>query len=190
MNNVNEGNANMNDGVLKTTRMFLTFLVWVITVAFAIMALVLVGMVVVGIADGNSLSEALQEQFPGIGNVVAILVGAAVASAAAAALWLIRKFLLLLRTIVDTVRSGDPFIRDNAQRLRSMGWLLVIVTVIKVFIAGMIAWTAQYADPSELEARVSGGIEFGGLLSILLLFVLAKVFERGADMREELEGTV
>ena len=29
-----------------------------------------------------------------------------------------------------------------------------------------------------------------GILSILLVFILAGIFERGAEMREELEGTV
>ena len=35
-----------------------------------------------------------------------------------------------------------------------------------------------------------GGIDLNGILSILLAFVLAAVFERGAAMRDELEGTV
>ena len=41
---------------------------------------------------------------------------------------------------------------------------------------------SQFAD--------MGGINLQGILAILLAFVLAAVFERGAAMRDELEGTV
>lgn len=42
--------------------------------------------------------------------------------------------------------------------------------------------TSQFAD--------MGGINLNGILSILLAFVLAAVFEKGAAMRADLEGTV
>jgi hypothetical protein len=35
-----------------------------------------------------------------------------------------------------------------------------------------------------------GGISFGGFLLALVLFILARVFRKGTEMREELEGTV
>ena len=40
------------------------------------------------------------------------------------------------------------------------------------------------------ENDVNYEISVSGLLAILMTFVLARVFQRGAEMREELEGTV
>jgi hypothetical protein len=37
---------------------------------------------------------------------------------------------------------------------------------------------------------ISSGFSLTGWLTVLLLFVLARVFEQGARMREDLEGTV
>jgi hypothetical protein len=37
---------------------------------------------------------------------------------------------------------------------------------------------------------VEGGVDFGGIILVLTLFVLARVFKHGAAMREDLEGTV
>ena len=40
------------------------------------------------------------------------------------------------------------------------------------------------------DLRADFGFSGGGLLLMLVLFILARVFRRGAEMREELEGTV
>ena len=40
------------------------------------------------------------------------------------------------------------------------------------------------------ENNVDNDLSLSGILAILLVFILAGVFERGAEMREELEGTV
>jgi hypothetical protein len=37
---------------------------------------------------------------------------------------------------------------------------------------------------------VDFGLSFGGVLLALVLFILARVFRKGAEMRAELEGTV
>jgi hypothetical protein len=37
---------------------------------------------------------------------------------------------------------------------------------------------------------MDAGIDFGGVLTALLLFILARVFREGAAMRKDLEGTV
>ena len=45
-------------------------------------------------------------------------------------------------------------------------------------------------DNPNVEFDVEAAIDVTGLLTILLVFILARVFERGVAMREELEGTV
>lgn len=103
------------------------------------------------------------------------------AAVLAAALYILRK----LQALVASAAS-DPFIPANAGRLRHIGWALVAVQLLALplgSIARSIAVpTSQFAD--------MGGINLNGILSILLAFVLAAVFERGAAMRADLEGTV
>ena len=103
------------------------------------------------------------------------------AAVLAAALYILRK----LQALVASAAS-DPFIPANAGRLRHIGWALVAVQLLALplgSIARSIAVpTSQFAD--------MGGINLNGILSILLAFVLAAVFEKGAAMRADLDGTV
>ena len=95
-------------------------------------------------------------------------------------------FLRELRRIVDTVADGDPFIPDNARRLERMGWLSVATQLIAIP-AGMLAgWATYLAHVRYLDI----GLSLGGVFLALILFVLARVFRTGAQMRAELEGTV
>lgn len=95
-------------------------------------------------------------------------------------------FLRHLRRIVDTVRQGDPFIPENAVRLRTMAWLSIVLQVIALFAGALTMWLEEATEKLEANFDVS----VGGILLPLVLFILARVFRRGAAMREELEGTV
>lgn len=90
------------------------------------------------------------------------------------------------RVIVASVSEGDPFIVANSQRLKSIGWLMVAGQIAAMVLGLMLERVAS------LTGTHSGGsdLSLNGLLAILLVFVLAGVFERGAQMREELEGTI
>lgn len=85
-----------------------------------------------------------------------------------------------------TSASRDPFIIDNAARLRRIGWSLVTIQVLAL----PVHWTAANIAKAGSDFSQMGGLSIGSLLSILLAFVLAAVFEQGAAMRGELEGTV
>lgn len=104
---------------------------------------------------------------------------------------LLRILGLLLR-IVDTVGEGDPFVPENARRLTHMAWLSVAVQAIGVPMAMVGVWLARYADSVDARADIdaSVGLDANGLLLVLILFILARVFRKGAAMREDLEGTV
>jgi Protein of unknown function (DUF2975) len=91
-----------------------------------------------------------------------------------------------LRLIIDTVRDGDPFVQINAQRLRQIGWVMVGVQLLGLPIAALVHTLGEHIKDMHTE----GGFPLNSLLAILLVFVLARVFEQGAAMREELEGTV
>lgn len=91
-----------------------------------------------------------------------------------------------LLAMVDTVRSGDPFVAANAVRLQTIAWALVALQILSVIIAAIGKSVSTPAHPVNLDA----GFSINGWLAILLTFVLARVFAEGALMREELEGTV
>ena len=95
-------------------------------------------------------------------------------------------FMRHLRRIVDSVRQGDPFIPENAMRLRSMAWLSIVLQVVALFAGTVTMWL----EVATKNLKANYDISIGGILLPLVLFILARVFRRGAEMREELEGTV
>src|SRR5687768_7324020 len=98
------------------------------------------------------------------------------------------NFAILDRLIamVDTVRAGDPFVLANARRLKQLAWFVLSLEVIHIIVGVVAAAASSEAQPLDLK------LEFGltPWIAVLLLFVLAKVFEHGARMRADLEGTV
>ncbi|MGH8026635.1 MAG: DUF2975 domain-containing protein [Pseudoxanthomonas sp.] len=93
-----------------------------------------------------------------------------------------------LLAIVDTVRSGDPFVADNARRLQAIAWWVLAGEGLRLLV-GAIVSAADRAAPS-LGIDFDVGFSFAPWLAVLLLFVLAHVFEQGTRMRADLEGTV
>jgi len=91
-----------------------------------------------------------------------------------------------LQELVASAARGDPFAPTNAQRLRRVGWALVVTQVAAL----PIHWISSRIVAAGSDLGSAGGLSLGGVLAILLAFVLAAVFEQGSAMRDELEGTV
>jgi len=104
--------------------------------------------------------------------VIVGLIGAAI----------VHTILRRLLAIVDTVRSGDPFVLANARRLDAIAWSVLALEVLRMIV---MAIAAAVWEPGRL-----GGFSFAPWLAVLLLFVLSGVFAHGARMRADLEGTV
>ena len=145
----------------------------------------------------------------GIGAILTVgrpklLADIATSSAPAAAYWLIPlamltgmallalgfRFFQELNGIIDSVDDGEPFRPENAVRLSRMGWISIIVHIGVLPIAGLSLWLAPYADKVGQDVDVGAGVDVSGVLLTLILFILARVFRRGAEMRADLEGTV
>ncbi len=95
---------------------------------------------------------------------------------------IVHAILRRLLAIVDTVRVGDPFILDNAQRLEAIAWRVLGLEGLRIIVAAIAAAVWE-------QGRI-GAFSFAPWLAVLLLFVLAGVFAQGARMRADLEGTV
>jgi len=91
-----------------------------------------------------------------------------------------------LLAIVETVRSGDPFVAANADRLQAIAWALLALELLSLTISAIVQAISTPAHPFHLDA----GVSISGWLAVLLTFVLARVFAKGALMREDIEGTV
>jgi hypothetical protein len=91
-----------------------------------------------------------------------------------------------LLSIVETVSLGDPFVSENAARLQTIAWAVLTLELMHLAVGAIAASASSEAHPLDIDWNFS----VTRWLAVLLLFVLARVFEQGARMREELEGTV
>jgi hypothetical protein len=91
-----------------------------------------------------------------------------------------------LLAIVDTVRASDPFVTENAERLSTIAWSVLALEIVRLMIVGVAKSVSTAARPIHIDLNLS----VTPWLAVLLLFVLARVFDHGARMREDLEGTV
>lgn len=128
-----------------------------------------------GLADFG-LEEAPNMRLPVIAMIFLLIVIVGIA---------IRFFRELL-AIIDTVGEGDPFAPVNADRLHAMGML----TLYGYGIALVIGAIGIYVKARAPGANITVDLDPGVLVLTLVLFVLARVFREGAEMRRDLEGTV
>jgi hypothetical protein len=135
----------------------------------------------------------LTKEAPGLSIAQFLWVITGLIACAIALLLILFRVFLLLKRIVDTVAQGDPFVPINATRLTHMAWLSLGVQVVSITIGAVATWLDKVAgDAPHIrgEIRVDDGLSGNGLLLMLILFILARVFRQGAAMRAELEGTV
>jgi hypothetical protein len=89
-----------------------------------------------------------------------------------------------LLDVVETVRVGDPFVPENAARMKTVAWCALAVQLLDLTF-GVMAATMNAAG-SNVEWRFSAK----GWLGVALLFVLARVFEQGTRIRADLEAVI
>ena len=99
-----------------------------------------------------------------------------------------------LRRIVDSVSEGNPFTRINGTRLRGMGVAALAIQIVTFFgsllASAMVSILGEVQPGEEFSMHIEGGLSISGILLVLLLIILARVFDRGAEMQDELQGTV
>jgi hypothetical protein len=74
----------------------------------------------------------------------------------------------------------------NAVRLKTIAWAILGLEMLHFTVGAIAEGVSTAATP----LNISSGLSLTRWLTVLLLFVLARVFEQGARMREDLEGTV
>lgn len=104
------------------------------------------------------------------------------------ALGLMYDFVRRLAQVIDTVGDGDPFILDNADRLTRMAWLAMAVELVLIPATILSNWAESNLPEGQFELH--SDLSLTGFVLAVVLFILARVFRKGAEMRAELEGTV
>jgi hypothetical protein len=179
-------NPTKHDPLLLAAQALLWFFIAVMGFALIFVA---IGTPAVAIFQDKIIAEAAAEGVTAgpelIGALVVIL--AAITALLALAIYF---FVLLLR-MIESVKAGDPFIEANAKRLWLMGWIALAGQLLMLPIAGLAMWIEEViGDARSAEVEGSIGMNGEGLLLVLVLFILARVFRQGAAMRADLEGTV
>ncbi|MCS4278989.1 hypothetical protein M2412_000956 [Stenotrophomonas rhizophila] len=95
-------------------------------------------------------------------------------------------FLRHLERFVRAVSSGHFFAHGHALRLRRMAWLMLVMELLSILIGAYATWMG----PDFAWMEIGGGLSITGLIAVLMLFVMARVFAVGAAMREDLDGVV
>jgi hypothetical protein len=192
--NLQEGPMPANQSLFSVTSLLLKIATWFCWFIVAVLTLAL-GAVVVGLGV-VMVAPAVLAQLdipPELHDVPMLpLLGAALFAVAGGLICMIFVLLAVRATagIVDTAVAGDPFIGENAERLKRIGWCLLGVMVVQFLT--MMAVVMIVPDNLPEGVNISGGSEPDpvGLLAVLLVFVLARIFKHGTRMRDELEGTV
>lgn len=155
---------------------------------FALAAVLVLLLVPLSVIFGDNVLQAVHQHFAvadshyPVGSVVALLL---FVSAVLALWWMFFRY---LTHIVGTVVEGDPFVASNASRLQQMAFLLLAIQLIYIPTAafGLIVETAFKGPTSDVDVFW----DFTGLLMVITLFIFARVFRHGTDMRSDLQGTV
>lgn len=169
-------NVPRNDPLLTVTQLILRIGMVILGIGIVLAAGAAIALVVV---PDQQLMPRLSD-----GSTIWLVIAGAVLVGVMMTLYLF--FLRHLSHMVATVGTGDPFQPENADRLSKMAWLTVALQICMFVLAPLVSKIA------EGIGEKGGGVDltFDGLLLALVLFVLARVFRRGTQMRDDLEGTV
>ena len=178
------------DLVLKSARLLLGFFRIAVIIASVALVLSLPAMAIVGpeiladVGDDFVNQPPVEVLWVAAGFVLVLLL-----------IMLLSYFTIdRLRKILASVREGDPFNRTNGLRLRGMGIAIFAIQLLTLVLGGamgiIVGLLGELKDGKENTIHMEFGISLSGILLVLLLIILARVFDRGADMRDELDGTI
>jgi hypothetical protein len=137
-----------------------------------------------------ALSAAVKNEHPDLtAKILSRLATVPSALILVAIVWLLRN--IVLTTIGTETSDGDPFIKPNVRRLRTISVLLLVMPVIDTW--------SQIAEVEWLSRALPKGVPYLGIdLSSMPIFfgvgvlvlVLSEVFKIGVRLREDVEGLV
>jgi hypothetical protein len=97
----------------------------------------------------------------------------------------------LLRTILQAILQGDPFMQDNVARMRKMGFAVLLVGFLRPTVEYLAAWSILNQS-SSIEPLLSlpSPFQVGVILVSLLIFILAQVWSYGLEIERDRALTI
>jgi hypothetical protein len=184
LHSTNEGEGNMSnpypDTLALSSRVLRVLTKLNLLMGALIMALLIASLVAEDLVmRALGVSPALSDSMLFMGMRLIMVIGIC-------AVPVVHFILTRLRMIVETVSTGSPFVAANAARLQAIAWALLALELTHYAVGAVAAGLSS----AGLPLNITWGFSLTRWLAVLLLFVLARVFEQGARMREDLEGTV
>ena len=102
-------------------------------------------------------------------------------------------FLIIIKqllAICNTLLNGDPFVPQNAKRLRAIWIAVAIGEVLRLLSSALISWQGQKVQDASYEIEWSLDLRLYVWFMVLALIILSAVFKEGARMRLEQKLTV
>ena len=151
---------------------------------FGIVALV-IGLGFIAFGESSAFAEMdaeLARSGVAMGGKAAMLI---IFSFVLAIVIMFERLVFEVQRIIESVSDGDPFVPANADRLTRIGWLLLGTQIL-----ALIGMSMSAVEVLAREWNFAEQFSFEGLLAVILMFILARIFRHGTAMRNDLEGTV
>jgi hypothetical protein len=96
-----------------------------------------------------------------------------------------------LRAVFRTLKDGQPFVPENAVRLRKIGWAVIIGETLRAALALLQnAYAANHFSVSSLTFVVRPDYNALTVIGGFIILVIAEVFRAGTRLDEEQSLTV
>lgn len=154
----------------------LWYVTWALFTAFTILFLCS-GVAMLGV-------EPLRSQFPVEMSPATSLAASLIMIVGAGAFLIILK---QLRLICQTLVLGDPFVPENAQRLRTI-WIAVAIAEVFRLVSGVIM--SKMISNTAVDTEFTLDLRVFVWFLVLALITLSEVFREGTRLRQEQKLTV
>lgn len=168
----------VNDNVGTPVARGLNVLIVIAMIFIALSVIILLVFGVILMTD-NSISADLMAKLEESGKNMKTHLSsiALLGSAVIGAMWF--YVLSILRKLVKTLLSGDPFVPENISRLRIIWIAIALAEVLRIVIANL-------ATLGEVTLELRPGTWF----VVFVIAALAEVFRHGAELRRDAELTI
>ena len=95
-----------------------------------------------------------------------------------------------LRQVARSAVLGDPFIRDNVQRLRVLGFALLVYSPLSSLVHKVFDEAMLHSETTIARTVAVTPFSWTVFVAAMSVLALSQVFAKGVAMREDLEGTV
>ena len=97
-----------------------------------------------------------------------------------------------LRGVFGTLVNGDPFVPENAGRLRMIAIVVAGVELLRMVVNFMIPLLFVVSGAANGDGSTTATLNFDlpVWMAVLTLFVLSQVFSEGAALREDQKMTI